>query len=168
MHVNSINSVTQYSSYPTPNHVCMSSHNNIKDDDEDIPVVASNCTTTVPHLANAMCIDPTHTIADTGATSVFVMAGAASHNIRLVKNPITISLPNGKQISSTHMCDIFIPGLPHSLFGHIVPEMKMAALLGIRILCKADWVIMFDDKSCPVNFKGKTILRRTKGPKSNL
>ena len=62
----------------------------------DITVVASNCATATPHLANAMCINPTHAIADTGATSVFVIAGAPAHNIHAATNPITISLSDGK------------------------------------------------------------------------
>ena len=46
--------------------------------------------------------------------------------------------------------------------------MKMASLLGICILCKAGCEVIFDDKSCRVNFKGKTILRGSKDPKSDL
>ena len=112
-------------------------------DDDDITIVASNYRPATPHLANAMCSDPTHPIADTGATSVFIIAGALAHNIHMATNPITISLPNGKQITSTHICDIFIPGLTHTLIGHIVPKMKMASLLGIRIVCKAGCEVIF-------------------------
>ena len=167
VNVNSINSVTQYSLYPNPNHVCLPSHNNIGGDN-NITVVTSNCTTSGLHNANAMRINPTHAIANTGATSIFVMAEAPAHNICLAKNPITISLPGGKQITSTHTCDFVIPGLPQTLIGHNVPEMKMASLIGIRILCKAGCEVIFDDKKCRVNFKGNAILRGTKDTMSNL
>jgi hypothetical protein len=32
------------------------------------------------------------------------------------------------------MCDIIIPGLPTTLVGHIVPELSIASLFGIRVV----------------------------------
>jgi hypothetical protein len=109
-----------------------------------------------------------HAVADTGAKSVFVMAGAPAKNIRLATESIQISLPDGKKIVSTHICDVVIPGLPHKLIGHIVLDMKMASLLGIRILCKAGCKVSFDDEKCQVNYKGNTNLTGYKDPASNL
>jgi hypothetical protein len=54
----------------------------------------------------------THAIADTGATSIFVMAGTPMKNIHPATDPLTINLPNGEIVHSTHICDISIPGLP--------------------------------------------------------
>jgi hypothetical protein len=71
-----------------------------------------------------MQIAPTHVVADTGATLVFVMSGTPAKNIRVVTMPIQISLSDGTKITSTHICDIDIPGLPHTLIRHIVPDMK--------------------------------------------
>ena len=143
-----------YSLYPTPNQLCLASTYCAKDDN-DVTIIASNCVSAVKHHVNAMGIAPTHAVADTGATSIFIMAGAPADNIRMAMKPIHISLPNGKKIVSTHICDIDIPGLPHKLIGHIVPDMKMASLLGIRILCKAVCEVIFDDEKCRVNFKAK-------------
>jgi hypothetical protein len=95
-----------------------------------------------------MQIASTHAVADTGTMSVFVMAGAPAKNIRVATKPIQISLPDGKKIVSTHIDDVDIPGLPHKLIGHIVPDMKMASLLGIPILCKAGCKVIFDDEKC--------------------
>jgi hypothetical protein len=146
--VNSLKSVTQfYSSYPTPNQLCLAL-THCAGNNEDITIVASNCTTLVKHHANVMKITSTHVVADTGATSVFVMAGAPANNIRMATKPIHISLPDGKNIVSTHICDVDILGLPHKLIGRIVPDMKMASLLGIRILCKAGCKVIFDDEKC--------------------
>ncbi len=155
--VNSLNSVTQtYLWYPTPNQVCLASTHCAKDDD-DVTILASNCASAVEHHANAMRIAPTHAVADTGATSIFIMAGAPANNICMATKPIHISLPDGKKIVSTHIYDVDIPGLPHKLIGHNVPDMKMASLLGIHVLCKAGCEVIFDDEKCQVNFKGKTI-----------
>jgi hypothetical protein len=99
-----------------------------------------------------MQIAPTHAVANTGATSIFTMAGAPTDNICMATKPIHISLPDGKKIVSTHICDVDILGLPHKLIGHIVSDMKMAFLLGICVLCKAGWEVIFDDEKCRVNF----------------
>ncbi len=120
----------------------------VEDNDNDNTVVASNCSQkhssansaqTAPehqHYAN-MLIEVSHAIADTGATSIFVMEGKPMENIKPTISPITINLPDGKRVRSTHMCNITIPDLPTVLMGHIVPGIKMALLFGIRVLCKA-------------------------------
>jgi hypothetical protein len=150
--VNSVKRVMQnYSSYPTQINLSLTSAEWV-DDNNDITVVASNCTSTTEQHANAMNIAPTHAIADAGATSIFVMAGTPADNIRDATHPIHISLPDGKKIISTHVCDIQIPGLPITLTGHIVPDMKMASLLGIHVLCKAGCEVIFDDQQCWVIF----------------
>ncbi len=153
--------------YPTPTQRCLASTYGAEDDN-NVTIVASNCASAVKHHVNVMQIAPTHAVADTGATSIFVMAGAPADNIRVAKKPIHINLPDGKKILSTHICDVDIPGLPHKLIGHIVPDMKMASLLGIRILCKAGCKVIFDDEKCQVIFKGNTILMGYKDPISNL
>ena len=66
------------------------------------------------------------------------------------------------------VCDINIPGLPITLMGHIVPDMKMAPLLGIHVLCKAGCKVIFDNQQCRVIFKGTTILTGHKDPNSDL
>ena len=55
--------------------------------------------------------------ADTGATSIFIIEGADVDNKRIAKDPLTINLPNGKKVVSTHVCDINILGLPTMLTG---------------------------------------------------
>jgi hypothetical protein len=117
---------------------------------------------------NAMSIAPTHMIADPSAMSIFVMAGTPTTNLCLVDKPINISLPDGKRITSTQICDITIPGLPQIFTGHIVPAMKMVSLLGIWVLCNAGYKVIFDDEKCCVNFNGHTILTSYKDPTSNL
>jgi hypothetical protein len=59
---------------------------------------------------------------------------------------------------STHMCDIVLPGLPTTLVGHIVPELSIASLFGIRVLTEAGCMVKFDNKKCVVKYNVKTIL----------
>jgi hypothetical protein len=165
------------SSYPTQLDVAVSIF--ARDNDDDNTVVALNCShkhssansaQTAPehqHYAN-MFIEMSHAIADTGATSIFVMEGTPMENIKPTMSPITINLPDGKRVMSTHMCNITIPGLPTVLMGHMVPGMKMASLFGIRILCKAGCTVTFNDEKCVVRYINKIILQGYKDPKTDL
>ena len=129
---------------------------NVPVDDDDRTIVTSNCSTVVPisfprphpltaaahhlfgtpsHIAlNAITIDSQQAIADTGATSIFIMDGVDVDNKRIATSPITINLPDGKKVQSTHICDFVIPGLPQPILGHIVPGLAVASLVGIRPL----------------------------------
>ena len=139
----------------------------------DVGNAAATVFTNIPqpiigHSANAMSINPAHAIADTGATSVFVMKDTQVQNKLQATKPISISLPDGAKVKSMHICDVTISGLLITLTGHIVPEMTMASLLGIRVLCKAGCKVVFTDAMCQVIYKGKVILTGYKDPKSNL
>ncbi len=62
-------------------------------DDDDAEIITSNCKTKYNKLecANAIKIAKSHAIADTGATSFFIMKGTPVKNLRKSDNPITIS-----------------------------------------------------------------------------
>jgi hypothetical protein len=140
----------------------MSSYN----EDETATVIVSNCIVkkSRPKLINALTIAKHQAITDTGATSIFIMKGAAIDNKNIAVSPLTINLPDGKRIQSTHVCDINIPGLPTTLTGHIVPSLRIASLIGIRPFCKAGCRVTFDNTKCDVIFKGKVILQGFKDP----
>jgi hypothetical protein len=136
------------SPYPTQLNVAESIFTD--DDEDDTTIIASNCsrmqsaansTGTISTLIAPkhqhyaiMLIEMSHAIADMGATSIFVMEGTLMENVQPTAHPITINLPDGKKVMSTHTCNITIPGLSTVLKGHIVPEIKMASLFGIRVL----------------------------------
>lgn len=117
---------------------------------------------------NAITIAPSHAIADTGATSIFVMDGVDVDNKRVAIRPLTINLPDGRKVKSTHVCDINIPGLPTVLTGHVVPHLAVASLIGIRPLCNAGCTVTFDRNKCDVVFNGNVILQGTKDPATDL
>ncbi len=165
---------------PTPNYSF-----NIVDDD-DATIVTSNCTRTTsttnvsrrlvcapnivatarmllgtpsPEQLNALTIASTHAIADTGATSIFIMDNADVVNKKIATRPLTINLPDGRRVMSTHTCDTVIPGLPSVIIGHVMPHLAVASLIGIRPLCKAGCTVTFDDDKCDVNYDGNDITR---------
>jgi hypothetical protein len=139
-------------------------------DDEDATIITSNCKTKYKKIEceNAITIALTHAIADTGATSIFIMKGTPVKNLHRTNNPITITLPDGSKVISTHICDINIPGLPTVLTGYIVPGITIASLIGIRILCKAGCKVVFDKEKCEVFYKNNIILRGYKDPTTDL
>jgi hypothetical protein len=122
----------------------------------------------MPQYLNAIMTATNQAIANTGATSIFIMAGADVNNKHLAVKPLTINLPDGKQIQSTHVCDIQILGLPTVITGHIVSSLSIASLIRIRPLCKAGCKVIFDDEKCDVMFNGVVILRGFKYPSTNL
>ncbi len=124
--------------------------------------------THTPERVNVVMIAPDRAIADTGATSIFIMEGTDVANKRVAVRPLTINLPDGQQIKSTHVCDIQIVGLPTILKGHIVPLLNVASLIGIRPLCKAGCIVTFDDMKCNVTYNGTVILRGFKDPSTDL
>jgi hypothetical protein len=84
------------------------------------------------------------------------------------RQPITINLPDGKKVLSTHTCNIRIPGLPTVMTGHIVPGIKMASLFGIRVLCNAGCTVTFDKEKCVVKYNKKVFLQGYKDPSTDL
>ena len=124
-------------------------------------------TATSEHL-NAITIATSHAIADTGTTSIFVMDRVDVDNNRVATHPLTINLPDGRKVKSTHVCDIQIPGLPTMLTGHVVPHLAVASLIGIRPLCNAGCTVTFDRDKCDVVFKGNVILRGFKDIATDL
>jgi hypothetical protein len=135
-------------------------------DDNDVTVLTSNCTTA--HHNRAMLIKPSHVVANTDAFFVFIMDDTPTNNKWPATHPIQISLPDRRKVTSINICDTTIPKSPITLTGHIVPEMIIASLLGVRILCKAGCVIVFDDKTCCICYRGKLILMGYKDPTSDL
>jgi hypothetical protein len=107
---------------------------------------------------NAITIALTHTIADTGATSIFIMDGINVVNKRISNEPLTINTPDTRKVKSTYICDIMIPGLPTVLMRHIVPHLVIACLIGIWPLCNAGCTITFNKDKCDVIYNGNVIL----------
>jgi hypothetical protein len=117
---------------------------------------------------NAITIKTNQAIADTGATSIFIIEGTPVNNLRPSSQPLTINLLDGSRVKSTHMCNITIPGLPVILTGHIVPKLTIALLIGIRVLCDAGCTMVFTKAKFVVIYNGKIILRGYKDPSTDL
>jgi hypothetical protein len=91
-----------------------------------------------------MTIASNEAIADSGATQIYVMDGTPVHNKQKTTCQLKVALADGHRVMSTHMCDTIIPGLPTTLVGHIIPELSIASLFGIRVLTEAGYTVKFD------------------------
>jgi hypothetical protein len=99
---------------------------------------------------------------------IFIMEGTPVLNKQITTCPLSVALADSRRVMSTHMCDIVLPGLPTTLVGHIVPELSIASLIGIRVLTEAGCMVKFDNKKCVVKYNDKTILVRLKDPATEL
>ena len=89
-------------------------------------------------------------IADSGATQIFIMEGTPVVNKRPTPLPLKVALADGRHVMSTHICDIAIDGLPTVLTGHIIPNLSIASLFGIRVLTEAGCNVTFTKGECVV------------------
>jgi hypothetical protein len=121
-----------------------------------------------PQYLNVIAIAALQAIANTGAMSIFITEGTPCENLQPAIRPLTINLPDGTKVKSTHTCDITIPGLPMVLVGHVVPKLSIASLIGIRVLCEAGCKVMFTKTNCNAWYKGKIILSGKKDPSTDL
>ena len=152
--------------YPTQNIVVDSDSTTVVTDNlssQRIQICASSVHPRKPS------IPITHAVADTGVTSVMIMKKTPNmKNVRLATHPLTINLPDGTMVKSTHICDLEIPGLPYVLEGHIMPDLTVALLVGIRILCKLGCTLLFTDTACYVRYQENFILTGYKDPSMDL
>ncbi len=75
----------------------------------------------MPQYLNVLTIAASQAIVDTGATSIFVMEGVDVENKRPATKPLTINLPDGRQVKSTHMQHQH-PGTIHNVNGTYSPK----------------------------------------------
>ena len=81
---------------------------------------------------------------DSGATAHFISIEAEVNNKRPAMNPLTVMIPDGSILQTTHECDINWPCLPQSArIGHILPGLKNKTLLSVVQLCAAGCTVLF-------------------------
>ncbi len=90
----------------------------------------------------------------------------------VIKQPTTqllkVSFADGRQVMSTHMCDIHFKGLLCVLTRHIISDLSIPSLFGIRVLTKVGCEVMFTRDKCIVCYKNNIILQGEKDPASDL
>jgi hypothetical protein len=100
-------------------------------------------------------------ILDSGCTGHFLLINAPCKNNIKSQNPLTVHLPNGATMESTHTASIYIPEFIRAAsIAHIFPGMVNHSLLSVRQLCNEGYSITFKiDVVTIYNPQGVQILR---------
>ena len=84
-------------------------------------------------------------------------------------NPLSVTLPDGSKVRSTHQCTLDLPDLPMAARnGHIIPELASNSLLSVVVLCGAGCEVSFNKYGVTVKYNGKTVLRESKCARTGL
>ena len=77
-------------------------------------------------------------ILDSGVSSHFLVVGVPVTNKQVAVNPISVTLPDGDQVHSTHIGNLDMPQLPKSArVCHIIPDLASYSLILVVKLCEA-------------------------------
>ncbi len=98
----------------------------------------------------------------------FVMEDTPVINKCITTCLLKVVIANGHKVMSTHMCDIKIDGLPVTLTGHIIPELSIALLFGIRVLTEAGCTVKSDKYSVKVRYNNHVIWKGDKDKTTDL
>ena len=90
-------------------------------------------------------------------------------NRQEAKNPLSVKLPDGPRVSSTHTCILAIPELPtKARIAHIIPGLAAHSLLSIVQLCNAGCKVSITKIACTVRYRGRLILQGQKCSRTGL
>jgi hypothetical protein len=81
---------------------------------------------------------------DSGFTGHFLLVTAPCLNKVISRNPLTVRLPNGATMESSHTADLDIPGLNAAASkAHVFPDMVSHSLLSVGQLCDEGYIVTF-------------------------
>ena len=108
-------------------------------------------------------------IIDLRATSNFLVTEALVVDIVPAVNPLTVTIPNGYRVQSTHDCKIAIPDLPEKArIGHIVPGLASHSLVSVIKLCNAGCKVTCTKIKCMVKYRGRVVHTGSKCRRTGL
>ena len=103
----------------------------------------------------------TTAIANTGTTGHFLLPTSMCGDIKPVTQGITVQMPNGSQITSTHTAQLnILQDLPASArHAHILPGLATHALISIAVLCDNKCKAIFEYDKITITKNDITILQ---------
>jgi len=108
-------------------------------------------------------------ILDSGATSHFFVTNAPVIDIAPALQPLTVQIPDGTRVDSSHTCALDMPQLPkEGRIGHIVPGLAGYSLLSVTTLCNAGCEVHFTKIDCTVTYRGRVVLYAKKCTRTGL
>ena len=108
-------------------------------------------------------------ILDSGASSHFLLSTAPVLNKMVADRPLTVKLPNGDTVRSSHIAELDLPLLPRGgREAHIVPGLASHSLVSVVKLCNAGCQVEIKDLSCEIRYRGKLIVQCSKDVNTGL
>ena len=110
-------------------------------------------------------------ILDSGASIHLLVVGAPVTIKQVAVSPISVTLPGGDQVHSTHIGDLDMPQLPKSAREyHIIPDSASYSLISVVKLCEAGCEVSFTKWGIgvEVRYRGQTIIKGSKCTRTGL
>jgi hypothetical protein len=96
---------------------------------------------------------------DSGCTVHFLLANVKFLNKTPAATPLSVRLPNGDTIASTHTVTLNMPSLPHAARqAHILPGLAQESLLSVGQMCDSGFSVTFTATDVTVTNGESTIL----------
>jgi hypothetical protein len=90
-------------------------------------------------------------IVDSGCTVHFLLVNAQCLNKVKSQNLLTVRLPNGATMESSHTAELDIPELNKAAsIAHVLPGMANHSLLSVGQLCKKGYIVTFNNASATI------------------
>jgi hypothetical protein len=88
---------------------------------------------------------------DSGCTGHFLLVNAPCLNKNETQTPLTVRLPNGATMESSHTADLDIPGLNAAASkAHVFPVMAHHSLLSVGQLCNEGYIVTFQQDTVTI------------------
>jgi hypothetical protein len=92
------------------------------------------------------------TIVDSGCTGLFILVNPPCLNKVKSQNSLTVRLPNGTTMESTHTAALCIPELNKAAsIAHVFPGMAKHSLLSVGQLCNEGYTVIFRINSVTIH-----------------
>jgi hypothetical protein len=108
-------------------------------------------------------------IVDSGCTSNFLSATALCSNKQEAHVPLSVNMPNGTTIQSSHTCDLLLAYLPpQARKAHILPGLVHNSLISVGQLCDNRCNVTFTQEQVTVSKNGNCVICGSRDPRSRL
>ena len=108
-------------------------------------------------------------VLDSGATGNFLVTDAPLVDKRDTHEPLTVTLPDGSKVQSTHTGLLDIPRLPRAArLGHVIPGLSTHSLISVVTLCNAGCEVLFTKIDVTVKHRGSIVLTGKKCTRTGL
>jgi hypothetical protein len=106
---------------------------------------------------------------DSGCTSIFLSSTAPCTSKKTSHIPLSVNIPNGTSIYSSHMCDLLITDLPPQAWrAHILSGLVHNLLISVGQWCDNRCDITFKKEAVSVMKDGKCLMLGSQDSRSDL